>query len=95
VSVRYTRDALSDIDQILSYLNERSPAAAVSVADAIGTVVARLEHFPESAPETEIPGLRAALTQRYPYIVFYRLRGSDIEVVYVRHAARRRPWEGE
>jgi plasmid stabilization system protein ParE len=93
VSVRYTRDALVDLDRISAYLAERNRPAANAVLRAIETVVDRLARFPHSAPETEIAGVRAAPALRYPYIIFYRARGNDIEVLYVRHAARLRPWE--
>jgi toxin ParE1/3/4 len=93
VSVQYTRDALQDLDQIAGYLAKRNPSAAGAVLNAIETVVARLERFPHSAPETKIPGVRATPALRYPYIIFYRARNDDVEILYVRHAARQRPWE--
>jgi plasmid stabilization system protein ParE len=95
VSVRYTRDALEDLEQISAYLGELNPSAAAAVLDAIERVISRLDRFPHSAPETEIAGVRATPALRYPYIIFYRARRGDIEVLYVRHAARRRPWEAQ
>ena len=95
MTVRYTRDALEDLEQISAYLSGLNPSAAAAVLSAIERVIARLDRFPHSAPETEIAGVRATPALRYPYIVFYRVRRGDIEVLYVRHAARRRPWEIE
>jgi len=95
VTVRYTRDALRDLDEIAAYLTERNPLAAAAVLDAVEKVAARLERFPYSAPQTEIAGVRATPALRYPYVIFYRVRGNDVEILYVRHAARRRPWETE
>lgn len=53
MSVRYTRDALRDLDQISSYIARQNVKAAADLLAAIETVVARLERFPRSAPMTE------------------------------------------
>lgn len=95
MTVRYTRDALEDLDRISAYLEELNPSAAAAVLNAIERVISRLGRFPHSAPEIEIAGVRAAPALRFPYIIFYRARQGDIEILYVRHAARRRPWETE
>ena len=63
--------------------------------DAVEAVVARLAQFPLSAQATEMPDVRAAPVLRYPYIVFYTAEASDVIIHYVRHAARRRPWEND
>lgn len=93
MSARYTRDALRDLDQISSYLAKHDPVIASALLNAVELVVARLARFPLSAQETEMPGVRAAPVQRYPYIVFYTVEGRDVTIHYVRHAARLRPWE--
>ena len=93
MTVRFTRDALHDLDQISTYLAERNRPAADAVLNTIERVVSRLERFPHSAPETEFSGVRAAPALRYPYIIFYRVRQASIEILYVRHAARLKPWE--
>jgi toxin ParE1/3/4 len=93
VSVRYTRDALHDLDQISSYLAKRNIRAAAAILDAVETVVARLGRFPYSSQTTEMPGIRAAPVARFPYIVFYSVENGDVVIHYVRHASRMRPWE--
>lgn len=93
MSVRYTRDALHDLDQISSYLAQHDPAVAAALLDAVELVVARLARFPLSAQATELPGVRAAPVQRFPYIIFYTADANDVTIHYVRHAARLRPWE--
>lgn len=93
MSARYTRDALSDLDQISSYLAKHDPTVASSFLEAVDLVVGRLARFPLSAQATKMPGVRAAPVHHYPYIVFYTAEDSDVVVHYVRHAARLRPWE--
>jgi toxin ParE1/3/4 len=60
------------------------------------TVVARIGTWPESAEEVaERPGVRVVPLIRYPYKVFYQVTTEAVEILYIHHAARRAPWEGE
>lgn len=92
--LRFTRDALRDLDEISSYIAERNVGAAAAFLSAVDVVTQRLAQFPRSAAETEMDGVRAAQVLRFPYIVFYTVEdGAGVIVHYVRHAARLRPWE--
>ncbi|MEZ5787999.1 MAG: type II toxin-antitoxin system RelE/ParE family toxin [Xanthobacteraceae bacterium] len=42
---------------------------------------------------TENPQVRVIFVGDYPYKIFYRIRGSNIEILHIRHTARR-PWFG-
>jgi plasmid stabilization system protein ParE len=53
----------------------------------------QLLDFPLMAPATEAPGVRELSVSRFPYKVYYELRGDEICVLHVRHT-RRRPWTG-
>jgi toxin ParE1/3/4 len=91
--VIYARSALADIDQISSYVRERNPRAAVSVADAIEATVARIGMFPFSAPASDEPDVRMAPAGRYSYLIFYTVTDDEVLILRVIHAARMRPWE--
>jgi plasmid stabilization system protein ParE len=39
------------------------------------------------------PDVRAVLVLRYPYKIFYRVRGDTVEILHIRHTAQR-PWVG-
>jgi plasmid stabilization system protein ParE len=58
--VRYTFRARSDLDAIFAYLDERSPAGARTVKQAIERRIASLADFPIIAPESAEPGVRDA-----------------------------------
>lgn len=66
--VRYRDLALSDLDRIFHYLDERSPASA--------------------------PSVRVKVVSRYGYKIFYSVEADSIEILHVRHGARR-PWPAE
>jgi plasmid stabilization system protein ParE len=59
-------------------------------------VIARIGAWPESAEEVaERPGVRVVPLIRYPYKIFYRVTTEAVEILYIHHAARQAPWEGE
>ena len=93
MKVRYTPQAQGDLDQIFTYLDERSPAGARSVKVQIASAIARLSSYPLMAPETDEPGVRELSILRYPYKVYYQIRENEVWILHIRHAARR-PWEG-
>jgi toxin ParE1/3/4 len=91
--VRYTLRAQADLEDIFSYLDERSPTSARVVRAQIRRQIDQLIDFPLMAAATEIPGVRELSVSRFPYKVYYELRGDEICVLHIRHS-RRRPWTG-
>jgi toxin ParE1/3/4 len=96
MNVLYSPRAARDLEAIAAY---HHAVAGPRIATAIGT---RIEHVinlvaehPQSAPRVlQRPGVRVALVLRYPYKIFYRIRGDAIEILHIRHTARR-PWAGQ
>jgi hypothetical protein len=64
--VRYRELALSDIDHIHSYLNERSPAGARKVIEAIHAAIGDVARNPLSANRTSDPTVRVKVVSRRP-----------------------------
>ena len=89
--VRYTPEARANLEDIFTYLDERSPAAARSVKEGIVRAIQRLADYPLVAPETDEPGVRELIIVRYPYKVYYQVEQEEVRIVHIRHAARR-PW---
>jgi toxin ParE1/3/4 len=92
--VRYSRRARDDLDQIYSYLHERSPVAATAVLKRIRDRIGRLADFPLMAPVTELHGVRGLSIMRYPYKAYYRIMRDEVLILHVRDL-RRAPWTGE
>lgn len=91
MKVRYRALALADIDGIFRYLNERSPTGARNVLRAIRAAIDEIAAHPESAPRTSDPSLRVKILGRFRYKIFYSVEAEFVEIIHVRHAARR-PW---
>ena len=92
--VRYTPEAFADRERISEYLRERSPSGARNVMASIRDAVKLLRDQPNNGYKTNDSDVRVKFVIRYPYKLFYRVRGETVEIAHIRHTSRR-PWEGE
>ncbi|WP_342109687.1 type II toxin-antitoxin system RelE/ParE family toxin [Methylobacterium sp. SI9] len=88
VKLRFTPDALADIDSVLSGIADTSPSGALSVRTRLDAVLDRLLEQPRSGTRTNSPPLRRILVTPYPYWLFYQIAEGAIIVIALRHAAR-------
>jgi len=91
--IRYTSTALSEIDEIFSYLAERSFSGAVAVRERVERSIGGLALVPEMAQLTDEPGVRRLPVRSYPYVIFYAIEGEEVVILHVRHGARQSPWQ--
>jgi plasmid stabilization system protein ParE len=91
--VVYSPRASRDLEQIGAYYRTVADATiATDIAERIEYVIIRLGRQPLSAPRVVgRPDVRVALVLRYPYKIFYRVRSDNVEILHIRHTARR-PW---
>jgi toxin ParE1/3/4 len=89
-AVRWTHSARRDYRNIIDWLSDRSPAAALRIADAIDNRLAMLESMPRMGRIGRLDGTRELVISNTPYIVIYQLEGSDDQIVVLRllHAAQ-------
>jgi toxin ParE1/3/4 len=94
--VVYAPRAVRDLRAIGAYYRHvASEQIADAIAERIRHVVGLIAQHPYMAPRVrQRGGVRSAAVLRYPYIIFYRIRGDAVEILHIRHTARR-PWEGE
>ena len=90
--VRYSPQARDDLDKIFQYLHERSPSGADNVMRAIYAAIQFLAERPLASQATERPGIRVKIVRRYRFKIFYALSEQAVDIIHVRHSARR-PWE--
>lgn len=95
MKVRFSSDALADLDQIFSYIAADNVTAAAAVVERVAQSVGRLADFPDLGHPADYPGMRVLPLGRYPYLIFYEVTAEAIVIHHVRHGARRRPWEQE
>jgi toxin ParE1/3/4 len=89
----YSRRALADLNEITAYYAvNASPAIAESIGSRLGAVVDRIRLLPKAAPRlTQRSQVRVVAVIRYPFRIYYRLRGDTIDILHIRHTSRRPP----
>src|SRR5215510_14567276 len=87
--VRYRELALSDLDCIFCYLDERSVSGARHVIAAIHAAIDDIALNPLSARVTSDPAVRVKIVRRYGYKIFYSVDAEGVEILHIRHGARR------
>jgi len=94
MKVHYRELALSDLDRIFRYLDERNVSGALPVIAAIHAAIDDIALNPLSARVTSDPTVRVKIVRRYGYKIFYSVDTEGVEILHVRHGARR-AWPAE
>src|SRR4029077_17682799 len=91
MQLRYERGALADLEQIFSYIVQDNPKAAAKLVARIEETAACIARILTSERQREKSQFR-----QFPvgsYLIVYEIGYEDVVIHYVRHGARRRPWE--
>ena len=90
--LRWTRRAERDLDGIAAYIGQDSPAAAARVIlELIDRVESLLPEQPAAGRPGRVLGTREFVIGGLPYVIPYRVRENDLEILRVLHASRRWP----
>ena len=91
MKLRYARGALTDLDEIFGYIARDNPQAAARLLARIEQITALIAEQPYIGVATRKSNFR-----RFPvgnYLIVYEIGLDEVIVQYVRHGARRQPWE--
>lgn len=91
MKVRYTRQALADLDGARAYIAEHHPKAAAATAVRIREAIDGLRLYPEKGRPGRIEGTRELVIPNTPFVAAYRCDGRTVDVLAVLHGARRWP----
>lgn len=86
--VRFTRQALAELDGVLGVVAAHSPQGAARVGDRIRAALDALAEHPGMGARTTNPRLRRLVLRPFPYLLFYEARDAEVVVIGLRHAAR-------
>jgi toxin ParE1/3/4 len=93
VRVKWLRAALADLSAEFEHIAKDNPSAASRTVLRIRRTVELLETHTAIGRPGRVPGTRELVIPGTPYIVPYRVRTGEIQVLRVFHAARRWPTE--
>jgi toxin ParE1/3/4 len=90
--LRWTRLADADLESIAQYIGQDSPAAAVRVIlELIEQAETLLPRHPAIGRAGRVLGTRELVIGHLPYIIAYRVRDNDLEILRVLHTSRSWP----
>lgn len=85
--LKFSGRAVREIGEAHAWYEERSAGLGSEFLLAFELQLKRLEQVPMMFPEI-VPGVRRTLLPRFPYGVFYAVRGDLVNVLAVIHNAR-------
>ena len=89
--IRWTRRAVRRLDQIGVHIAADSPASAARVVARIVSAVDLLSGQPAMGRPGRIAQTRELVLADIPYIVAYRVKDTDVDILTVMHTAQRWP----
>jgi len=90
-SIRWTPAAAQDLEAINDYLQQNHPQYRHPTMRKIFAAVQTLKEWPQRGRMGREEGTREFILSPLPYIVVYRPRDPDVEVLRIYHGVRQRP----
>ena len=91
MTVRWLPRALLNLREIHDHIAEHHLEAAEDAVGRIREAVNRLAEYPAMGRTGRVLGTRELMVSGTPYIVPYRVREGEVQIIRVLHAARRWP----
>ena len=91
MNIRWTAVAADDLKSLHEYLSGYTPGHADAMVERILSTIDVLEQYPNLGRSGRLEGTRELVITGTPFIVFYRLRKDQVEILGVLHAARKWP----
>ena len=85
--IKWTRAALASVDEIAGFIAKDNPTRATSFVLELQAPVTKLQAHPGMGRAGRVPGTRELVLHKN-YIAIYRVRGDDVEILRLHHAAR-------
>ncbi len=91
MKIRWLRTALRNLDEEAAYIAATDPGAARLVVARVLEAVAALAGQPAIGRPGRIPGTRELVVPRTRYLIPYRIRADQVEILRVFHTSRKPP----
>jgi len=85
--IKWTKTALGSVNEIAGFIAKDNPTRATSFVLELQAAVIKLQAHPGMGRAGRVPGTRELVLHKN-YIAIYRVRGGDVEILKVHHAAR-------
>ena len=89
--VRWLRTALRNLDEEATFIAADDATAARLVVERVLNAVAQLATQPDLGRPGRVPGTRELVVLNTRYLIPYRVRGTEVQILRVFHTSRRPP----
>lgn len=89
--LRYLSSAYHDLRLIFDYIARDNTIAAHRVIGAIRKEAQTLAEQPNLGKPGQVDGTREKVHGRYPYIIAYRIKENEVQILGIVHSSRRWP----
>ena len=89
--VRWLARALANLNAEAEYIARDNQQAAARMVEAVHESVDLLERYPALGRPGRVAGTRELVVSGTPYIVPYRVRDNEVQILRVFHGARKWP----
>lgn len=90
MKLRWTPQAVAELEDIRDYLERERPAWTMSTMRRLYQGARSLKTMPQRGRIGETPGTRELVSVSMPFITVYRIADDFVEILGFRHAARDR-----
>jgi len=87
--VKWTQPAAGALESIQDYIAKDNPRAAYEAAQKIRRATEQLNDHPKLGRAGRVQGTFELVIPGLPYIVAYRVKGKEVQILSVYHAARK------
>jgi addiction module RelE/StbE family toxin len=91
MKIRWMPLAEQDLEAAYEYVRQENEDAAKQLVGRIFSSVGMLSRYPRSGREGRVKATRELVVARTPYLIAYRVRGDEIQILAVLHGAQRWP----
>lgn len=90
MQLRFTRDALSDLEELKAWLKPRAPDAHQRVVARLTAKIRILRLHPDIGRTINGSDIRVVVEARYGFVIPYRISGDTVWILRI-YSARRYP----
>ena len=91
MTIRWMPLAEQDLEAAYEYVRQDNENAAKQLVARIFSAVGVLTRYPLTGREGRVQGTRELAVARTPYVIAYRIRQDEIQILAVLHGAQRWP----
>jgi len=89
--VRWLKRAITGHDKAMGYIAQEDEEAARKISDYIHARVESLQEQPHQGRPGRIFGTRELVIDKFPFIIPYRVKDDEVQILRVFHTSRKPP----